>query len=132
LVADDELQTILADLVGYESLDIVAELIAHRKDVLRSSNLAQSDVSQPRRLQTRQEREEALRRQDYEHKHAALAPRSHLDKPKYPHVYAAQTSGNTLSWSGKSYSLPSGSDRFENSVSKLDVVRYYANTHKVL
>lgn len=106
----------LADLVGYESLDLVVELISHRRQILNVSSQERSSTKDSSRLQTRQEREEALRRQDYEHKNAPLAAAATRDKPKYPHVYAASTAGNTLSWSGKSYALPTGSERTENSV----------------
>lgn len=71
----------------------------------------------PGRLLTRQGREEALRRQDYEHKHTALAPSMDREGPQYPHVYKSHNAGNTLSSGGRKYALPVGSERKEHDVS---------------
>jgi antiviral helicase SLH1 len=98
----------LADVVGYEDLDLVADLISHRKKILQSQH--ESATSQDNgvvgRLQTRVEREEALRRQDFEHKHASLAPAMDRKGPQYPHVYRTHEAGNKLSAYGKKYALP--------------------------
>ncbi|KIW48286.1 uncharacterized protein PV06_00891 [Exophiala oligosperma] len=112
--SDEELQMSLAEVIGFDDLDFVIELISHRKDILAPprSTTRQTDglFSQ---LQTRQEREAALRQQDYEHKHAALAPAFDRSTPKYAHVYKsdAAASGNMLDVSGKRYGLPVGSTR---------------------
>ncbi|KAE8821900.1 hypothetical protein HRS9139_10574 [Pyrenophora teres f. teres] len=83
---DEELQMMLADVVGYGELDMVADLISHRKDIMRS--LHEPTPAQGNdivgRLQTRAEREEALRRADFEHKNAALAPAMDRTGPQYP------------------------------------------------
>ena len=65
------------------------------------------------RLQTKEEREAALRQQDFEHKTATLGPALTLDGPEYPHVYRAHSAGNTLDVRGRKYGLPLGSQRFE-------------------
>ncbi|OCK96303.1 Sec63-domain-containing protein [Cenococcum geophilum 1.58] len=106
---DEELQMILADIVGYEELDTVADLIKHRREVTRSSSVDAEENGVVGRLQTRQEREEALRRQDHEHKHAALGPSLNRDGPQYPHVYRTHEAGNKLSAHGRAYTLPVGS-----------------------
>lgn len=115
-MADDELQMMLADMLGYDELDLVAQLIKHRKELLsapvpvpRSSQ--QNGVSG--RLLTRQEREEALRRADTEHKNAPLAAAVDRSGNQYPHVYKNNEAGNTISASGQKYSLPVGSQRKE-------------------
>jgi antiviral helicase SLH1 len=98
----------LAETVGYEELDLVADLISHRKKILQS--LHEPATSENNgivgRLQTRAEREEALRRQDFEHKHATLAPAMDRKGPQYPHVYRTHEAGNKLSAYGKKYALP--------------------------
>jgi len=107
---------ILADIVGYEELDTVADLIKHRREVTRSSSVDSEKNGVVGRLQTRQEREEALRRQDYEHKHAALGPSLNRDGPQYPHVYRTHEAGNKLSAHGRAYTLPEGSTHRDEEV----------------
>ncbi|KAF2761199.1 Sec63-domain-containing protein [Pseudovirgaria hyperparasitica] len=111
---DEELQMILAEVLGYEQLDLVADLIKHRQTVVRSSDTSPDSRTTAGRLQTRQEREETLRRQELEHKNAPLPARSHFDSPKYPHVYKTHDEGNTLSSSGRKYAVPQGSQRVEH------------------
>jgi len=110
---EDELQSQLTDLVGFDDLDFVIELLAHRKDVVRPVAAAPEN-SQPtgHKLLTKAQREEALRQKDFRHKTAALASAS-AKEPQYPHVYRAYSPGNTLSSSGKRYALPVGSTRHE-------------------
>ncbi|KAI0132303.1 Sec63 Brl domain-containing protein [Xylariales sp. AK1849] len=108
--SEDEVQGILTDLVGFDDLDFVIEVLSHKQEII-SSFTSQNEV-QPsgNRLLTRAQREEALLQKDYEHKNASLAPTMHKEV-QYPHVYRSHTAGNTLSHSGKRYALPSGSER---------------------
>ena len=111
---DDELQISLADIIGYDDLDFVIELIAHRKDVLASSSVDTEKINGfLLQLQNRKEREEALRRLDQEHKNASLGPALNRDGHQYPHVYKAHNAGNTLTAGGRKYALPIGSERKE-------------------
>ncbi|EHY59058.1 putative steryl acetyl hydrolase mug81 [Exophiala dermatitidis] len=112
--SDDELQMSLADIVGYDALDLVIELITHRREILAASTATSRQTDGLfAQLETRQEREAALSRQDYEHKHASLAPAYDRSERRYPHVYKSDTagSGNMLDISGKRYALPVGSSR---------------------
>jgi antiviral helicase SLH1 len=112
---DGELQMMLADMLGYDELDFVTELLGHRKELLQDSKNGQDQqIGLDGRLLTRREREEALRRADLEHKSAPLA--AHVDRSgaEYPHVYKAHDSGNLLSSHGKKYALPLGSQRTEH------------------
>jgi antiviral helicase SLH1 len=110
--SNDELQMSLADIIGYEDLDFVIELISHRTEILTASTSStrQTDGLFDG-LETRQEREASLRRQEYEHKHAALAPAFNRSGPQYPHVYKSSSAaaGNRLDVSGKKFALPVGS-----------------------
>ncbi|KAH0845004.1 hypothetical protein AYO21_04074 [Fonsecaea monophora] len=115
--SDEELQMSLADIIGFDDLDFVIELISHREEVLN----AQSATSRQTdglfgTLETREEREATLRRQDYDHKHAALAPAFDRSGPKYPHVYKSDVAatGNMLDVAGKKYALPAGSTRHDH------------------
>ncbi|MCJ1470873.1 hypothetical protein MMC07_009520 [Pseudocyphellaria aurata] len=112
---DDELQMSLAEIIGYDDLDFVIELISHRQEI--SSATAQEHNHSGgilSRLQTKEERALALQHQDREHKYAALGPAENRDEPRYPHVYRAHGSGNTLTAGGKKYTLPLGSVRVEH------------------
>ncbi|GAB7349890.1 hypothetical protein MBLNU459_g0582t1 [Dothideomycetes sp. NU459] len=110
--SDDELQMLLADTLGFDELDLVAELIPRRREVVKSYS-SQKQASSSGKLLTRREREAALERQDYEHKTANLATAQDRSGSDYPHVYRAHDAGNTLSSHGKKYALPIGSERIE-------------------
>jgi antiviral helicase SLH1 len=113
---DEELQMSLAEVVGFDDLDLVIELIAHRGEILSDKGPrleSQTDGLMAGRLQTRAEREHALRQRDFEHKHAALMPAQTRSEPSYQHVFKQHTSGNTLSANGRKYGLPLGSEQIE-------------------
>ena len=113
---DDELQMSLAEVVGFDDLELVIELIAHRGEILASKDKglqAQTDGLAAGKLQTKAEREQALRQQDYEHKNTALPPAQTRSEPKYPHVFKQHDSRNTLAFGGKRYGLPLGSEQSE-------------------
>ncbi|CAG8248345.1 unnamed protein product [Penicillium nalgiovense] len=90
---DEELQMSLAEVVGFDDLDLVIDLIAHRGEILSDKGPrleSQTDGLMAGRLQTRSEREHALRQRDFEHKHAALMPAQTRSEPSYPHeIWAA-------------------------------------------
>lgn len=117
---EEELQSTLTDIIGFDDLDLVIELISHRKEVLASGSTVtkQTDGLLGGKLQTRRQREEALRRADFEHKNAALGPAVNRDETMYPHVYKAHSAGNTLDSRGRKYALPMGSERTEHLVSR--------------
>jgi antiviral helicase SLH1 len=100
----------LTDLIGFDDLDFVTELLSHREEIVAA--LVPKDQPAGGRLLTRSQREDALRRQDVQHKTAGLAP-AQAKEPEYPHVYKAYNAGNTLSHSGKRFALPAGSQRKE-------------------
>ena len=113
---DDALQASLADILGYEDLDLVlsSELIQHRSEIVASAKTRE----EPRlggaedailRLMTKAQREEALRQADIEHKSRPLGPKLAGEEANYPHIYRAYDAGNTLNTFGKKYSLPVGS-----------------------
>ena len=112
---DDELQIALADILGYDDLDFVIELITHRKDIAAPRDQDASSVNGIySRLQTRQQREIALQRQDQSHKSTALGPAQNREELQYPHVYKVHSAGNTLSSGGRKYGLPEGSKKIEH------------------
>lgn len=114
---DEELQGTLADIIGYDDLDFIIDLISHRKEITAQSPFAATkDTGLLGKLQTKREREEALRQRDYEHKNATLGPSLNRDGPQYPHIYKAHSAGNTLDSRGKKYALPVGNERKEFEV----------------
>lgn len=112
---DDELQISLADILGYDDLDFIIELVSQRSQV-RASDPHNS--SPPNgvfgHLQSRKQREQALHHQDYEHKTASLHPVQNRIDEQYPHVYRVHSAGNTLAVGGRKYGLPNGSTRTEH------------------
>jgi antiviral helicase SLH1 len=112
---EQELQSTLTDIIGFDDLDFVIELISHRKTITATSPFLSSRAVDglTGRLQTKKQREEALRQRDYEHKNATLGPSIDRDGPQYPHVYKAHSAGNTLGAGGRKYALPVGSERKE-------------------
>ncbi|OXV11829.1 hypothetical protein Egran_00414 [Elaphomyces granulatus] len=116
---DDELQMSLVEVVGFDDLDFVIELITHRKEFIYSSSNgghAPANGAVAGELQTRAERERTLRQQDYNHKHAPLPAAQNREEPKYPHVYNAYDSRNTLALGGKKYGLPVGTTPIEEQL----------------
>ena len=112
---DDELQISLADILGYDDLDFVIELITHRKDITAPKDQDASGVNGIHgRLQTRQQRKIALQRQAQSHKTTALGPAQNREEIQYPHVYKVHSAGNTLSSGGRKYGLPEGSKKIEH------------------
>jgi len=112
---EEELQSTLTDVIGFDDLDFVIELISHRKELISGFSKSKDDGIFGK-LQTKRQREDALRQRDYEHKTAALAPKMDRDGPSYPHVYKTHSAGNTLDLRGKKYALPVGSERKEREV----------------
>lgn len=111
---EEELQSTLTDIVGFDDLDFVIELISHRKEITAPSPFSSNGEDMHGLLLTKRQREEALRQRDYEHKNATLGPSLDRDGPQYPHVYKVHSAGNTLDSRGRKYALPIGSERKEH------------------
>ncbi|KAI9730047.1 MAG: hypothetical protein M1818_008316 [Claussenomyces sp. TS43310] len=113
---EEELQSTLTDIIGFDDLDFVIELISHRRELTAPSPFVASGSADGLLglLRSKRQREEALRQRDYEHKHATLGPSLQTDGPQYPHVYKAHSAGNALDTRGRKYALPIGSERKEH------------------
>lgn len=111
---DDELQISLADMLGYDDLDFIIDLISQRNHVRATDPQSSTPPNGVLgHLQSREQREQALHHQDYEHKTASLHPAQHRNDEQYPHVYRVHSAGNTLAVGGRKYGLPNGSTRTE-------------------
>lgn len=108
--SDDELQTTLADMLGFEELDLVSDILKNRKSILSAPAPA---PSRPSGILSKTEREARLREQDRSHKSAPLAAAQNRSQAEYPHIYKAHDAGNTLSSQGRKYALPMGSERLQ-------------------
>lgn len=112
---DDELQISLADIIGYDDLDFVIELISHRKQILEPQPQGAGARNELLgHLQTKQQREHALQLGHYEHKNESLRPAASRHGHQYPHVYKIHSAENTLAAGGRKYGLPEGSQRKEH------------------
>ncbi|KAI1107470.1 Sec63-domain-containing protein [Jackrogersella minutella] len=110
-MSDDELQSQLIDIVGFDDLDFVIQVLSRRHEI--AASFAAQEIQKPTgRLLTKAERDEALRLKDLEHKNASLGPNVHKEV-QYPHIYKAYNAGNTLSHTGKQYGMPVGTERKE-------------------
>ncbi|KAL8790764.1 MAG: hypothetical protein Q9213_000388 [Squamulea squamosa] len=113
-IQDEELQMTLADVVGYDDLDLVVDLISRRQDILKYESQARGQTNGILDgLQSKEEREIALRQRDFEHKSKLLRPAERREGDQYPHVYKRHQAGNTLTAGGQKYGLPLGSVRYE-------------------
>lgn len=115
-----ELQSSLPDILGYEELDLVGELIEHRHQIIQppksghdvqSSSGFTSNASALANfnLLSSSQQKDRLKRADIAHKTKELGPKLIQPETHYPHVYKSHDAGNTLSFTGKKYSLPFGS-----------------------
>lgn len=105
----------LADILGFDDLDSVIQLIAHRSQILSSEFHDPSSANGVLgHLQSKRQREQALQHQDHEHKAASLDPAQNHNGPRYPHVYKVHSAANTLAAGGRKYGLPVGSKRTEH------------------
>lgn len=112
---DDELQMSLADVIGYDDLDWVIDLISHRQEVLAPESFDTLPTkSVLDHLQTKHDREMALREADRTHKSVKLGATQNRGEEQYPHVYKAAVTGHTLSSGGRKYGLPEGSQKKEH------------------
>ena len=112
---EEELQSTLTDVIGFDDFEFLIELISHRQEIVSQQSTASKQTAGLfSHLQTKQQREAALRQQDYDHKNATLAPKTDREGPQYPHVYKAYSAGNTLDSRGRKYGVPVGTERKEH------------------
>ncbi|KAK9464687.1 Sec63 Brl domain-containing protein [Lipomyces arxii] len=135
----DEMQSKLADILGYDDLDIVTELVQHRDEIKKEMNggpvnklssvrvLTKADKKQKKgkfskpaddenldahpRLLTKEERQQRLAAAVKFRKAAPTGQILDPSKEQYPHVYRSHDAGNVLSAFGSKYALPVGTTR---------------------
>jgi len=109
-----ELQSSLADLVGFDDFEFIVNLLARKDEIVAAHTVAVSlSQGSERKLLSKAQREEALRQRDREHKSQPLSAAQSRGQ-QYPHVYKSHQTGNVLTPSGKRYALPEGHERHES------------------
>ena len=104
----------LADIVGYDDLDFVVDIISHRKTIL-SAPVDHSTTNGVREVQRPGKgSKKAQATQSNGTNGSPVAPTSSRDGLQYPHVYKAHKAGNVLAPGGRRYALPVGSERKEH------------------
>ncbi|KAJ6262851.1 hypothetical protein Dda_1408 [Drechslerella dactyloides] len=116
--SDMELQSSLPDILGFEELDLIEELISHRQQIIQPAAVSSPSFSDNTgvdgfNLLTPEQQRERLKHADFVHKTQQLGPKLVGPDKNYPHVYKSHDAGNTLSFTGKKYSLPAGSESQE-------------------
>ena len=112
--SNDEMQTILTDMLGYNDLDFIVELITHRREICAELSVGhRREKTILQRLQQGRERDSDLHAQALNSDSAIVPAVLSRRKPQYPHVFQAHDAGNTLSHGNRKYGLPQGSQRFE-------------------
>ncbi|KAF3939588.1 hypothetical protein ABW19_dt0201724 [Dactylella cylindrospora] len=112
--SDLELQASLPDILGFEELDLIGELIKYRQDIIRPPAASAPTASRGFavdgfNLLTPAQQKERLKQADFTHKTQQLGPKLIQPETHYPHVYKSHDAGNTLSFTGRKYALPYGS-----------------------
>lgn len=101
---DEELQSALFDVLGFEELDLIAKIVQNRNLLLNEPEQKDPAVLSP------EERVQRLMMNQERRKNEKLAPRA-VAPGQYPHVFKKQDVGNVIAITGKLYLLPSGTTR---------------------
>lgn len=102
--SDEELQSALFDVLGFEELDLIAKIVQNRNLLLKEPEQKDPAVLSP------EERVQRLMMNQERRKNEKLAPRA-VAPGQYPHVFKKQDVGNVIAITGKLYLLPSGTTR---------------------
>ena len=103
---DEELQSSLFDILGFEEFELISKIVQNKSQLLASDNT--NDVKEQRFL-TPEERAQQLIENHERAKNQKLGPKQL--RQEYPHVFKKPDVGNMLSITGKKFSLPVGTTR---------------------
>lgn len=102
--SDEELQSALFDILGFEEFELIAKIVQNRNVLL-----LEEQPKDPLNM-TPEERVEQLLANKEKLKHEKLAPAVGR-KAQYPHVFKKPDVGNVVAITGKLYLLPAGTTR---------------------
>ncbi|KAG7193183.1 uncharacterized protein KQ657_000940 [Scheffersomyces spartinae] len=107
---EEELQSQLFDILGFEKFDLISKILQHKDSLLQRNKESVIIDQDPNRLLTTEERVQLLVDNQNRTKNQRILPK--LLSRQYPHVFKAPDSGTgMLSSIGKKYALPQGSTR---------------------
>lgn len=100
---DEELQSALFDILGFEEFELISKIIQNKNAVL-------AQPSEEPAVLTAEDRVKQLISARERTKNEQLAPKI-TSKGEYPHVFKKPDVGNVIAITGKLYSLPAGTTR---------------------
>lgn len=106
--SDEELQSSLFDILGFEEFDLISKIVQNKALVLNSEDSHGEQQSMPQIL-TAEERVALLLKTQEKNKNQPLA--NITSGQKYPHIFKKPDIGNPVSITGKKFSLPVGTTR---------------------
>lgn len=118
--SDEEVQSALFDVLGFEELDLIAKIVQNRNLLLEEP--PQKDPA----VLTAEERVQQLMMSRERHKNEKLAPRA-VQPGQYPHVFKKQDVGNVIAITGKLYLLPNGTTRASYPTHEELIIPYPTN-----
>lgn len=119
---DEELQSSLFDILGFEEFELISKIVQNKSQLLASEST--TDVKEPRFL-TPEERAQQLIDNHERAKNQKLGPKQL--RQEYPHVFKKPDIGNMLSITGKKFSLPVGTTRESYATHEEIVIPYPEN-----
>lgn len=102
---DDSLQSLLFDILGFEQFDLIARLINEKQQILAEMNKS----SRKKEFLSARDIRNQVKSNQLKTKNQTLQPMQ--ENQKYPHVFKAADSGNTIAFNGQKFVLPFGSTR---------------------
>lgn len=113
-LGDEELQSALFDILGFDEFDLISKIVQNRQNLLEPvvslSNGCNSNMAKDPALMTPEERVAQLLANQEKRRNERLAP-AVTKKGQYPHVFKKQDVGNVVAITGKLYLLPAGTTR---------------------
>lgn len=115
--SEEEQQSYLFDLLGFEEFDLISKLLQNKNTIIEQKETSikkkeQFSANVRSQLMSASQREAMIKKNFEMAKGAKLLPSEYsASQRKYPHVFQAHAAGNTISFSGKKYSLPVGTTR---------------------
>lgn len=103
--SDEELQSKLFDLLGFEEFELISTIIQHKAIIINSND----DMEQLPKFLTAEERVQQLLENKERAKNVKLAPKG--PEQKYPHVFKNPDLSSVVAVTGKKFSLPKGTER---------------------
>jgi antiviral helicase SLH1 len=104
-VSDDSLQSLLFDILGFEQFDMISKIITQKEQIL----LEMKQSSKKKGFLSAKDIRNQVKSNQLKTKNEKLEFMS--SNKKYPHVFKASDSGNTIAFNGQKFVLPVGSTR---------------------